>query len=76
MGSTLTQEQHGLRGPPLARAPDGQLGRASLGSQGVEKRKWLLTRPFQVHLMFLDDLISKCRELEGEGVARGTAALW
>lgn len=25
--------------------------------------------------MFLDDLISKCCELEGKGVARGTAAL-
>lgn len=66
----VTQGQHWLRGPHPAGAPDGQLGQASLESWG-NKRKWLLTRPFQAHLMFPDDLISKCRELEGEAGGEG-----
>lgn len=54
----IAQGQHGLGGPPPAGAPGRPVawlcltGEAGSGG-GENKRKWLLTRPFQAHLVVL-----------------------
>lgn len=69
-----TQGQHGLRGPPSAGAPDGQLGHASLvraeGGLGVEEEMASAQAFSSTPNVFrMDNLISRCCGTEGEVMA-------